>query len=63
MKKQTIHFFCTLNNEEMKTLTTIVSETVAADQPLPTVKRNFGAADLWNIQRNRRTFVQRRMTF
>ena len=60
MKKQTTDFFTTLSREEMETLTSIVNETIAARFTQP-VKKSFCAADMWNIQKKRRSFVQRRM--
>jgi len=60
MKKQTSDFFTALGKEELETLTSIVAETIAAGFKQP-AKKNFNAADLWNIQKKKRSFVQRRM--
>ena len=60
MKKQTTDFFTTLSAEEMETLTSIVKEKIAEGFKQPVIKI-FNAADMWNIQKYRRSFVQRRM--
>ncbi len=61
MKKQTTAtgFFTSLTNQAMEKLTSIVPETIATVVPAAT-KKQFSAADLWNIQRQKRSFVQRR---
>lgn len=58
MKKQSEKRFNSLSDEHVKTLTSIVKETVATDfnqQP-----KSFTTIDLWNIQRRGRTMMQRR---
>ncbi|RYF91287.1 MAG: hypothetical protein EOO03_01690 [Chitinophagaceae bacterium] len=57
MKTQNNSLLNTLSKAEKTQLTTITSETLAT-----TVKQThaFTAADLWNIQRQKRSFVQRR---
>ncbi len=57
MNTQNINLFSAINEAETKKLTTVISETLAFD--LNQVK-TFTAADLWNIQRQRRSNIQRR---
>jgi hypothetical protein len=47
----------TLTKEETAKLTNVVDETLALGMGQ---HKPFTAADLWNIQRRRRSFVQRR---
>ena len=47
-----------LTKEETSTLTTLVEETLALGM---NQHKPFTAAELWNIQRRRRSFVQRRL--
>ncbi len=47
----------TLSKEETAKLTSVVDETLALGIGL---HKPFTAAELWNIQRKRRSFVQRR---
>jgi hypothetical protein len=47
----------TLTKEETAKLTSLVDETLALGMGQ---HKPFTAADLWNIQRRRRSFVQRR---
>ncbi len=63
MKKQsTTTVFTNLSSEQVTALTTIVAETLAS--VVPTVKTKvFTAADLWNIQRNKRVITSRRFSF
>jgi len=53
----TATLFSTLSNAELKTLTTTVDETLAFKTSTP---KTFTAADLWNIQKQRRIFSVRR---
>lgn len=62
MKKTTSILFSNMGSSEIKILTTIVDETLAISQQ-PARKRNFSTADLWNIQSQKRTLVQRRSNF
>lgn len=57
MRTQNNNLLSTLTKEETATLTRVVEETLASatGQHKP-----FTAAELWNIQRKRRSFVQRR---
>ena len=56
MKKQSTTVFTQLSSENLSNLTTIVAETLAMD----VAKKSFSAADLWYIQRQKRSFSQRR---
>lgn len=60
MKTQTTNFFMDLDKNEIKQLTKEVKETVAANC---TEHKNFSAADLWNIQKMRRTVRTSRRMF
>lgn len=62
MKKQSATLLTHLGIEQVKSLTSIVKETLALDYQLPPAKI-FTAADLWNIQRQRKGIVQRRFIF
>ncbi|HRI25379.1 MAG TPA: hypothetical protein PLZ45_11930 [Ferruginibacter sp.] len=53
MKKQSNNTFSPLSKEQLSTLTTVTSETLAKP-------RTFSAAELWDIQRRSRTMVSRR---
>ena len=44
-----------MDAQELKNLTTEVKETVANSNFISKSDRSFGIADLWNIQRNRKT--------
>ena len=57
MNTQNISLFPAISKAETKKLTTIVNETLACDTH---EKKAFTAADLWNIQRQKRSIVQRR---
>lgn len=60
MKRQTTTlFFSNLGKEEVERLTSIVTEVIAVPVK-KIISKNFSAADLWNIQKQRRGFVQRR---
>ena len=58
MKKQQ-HYLTSLNTTEVANLTSIVKEVIAVESK-PQEKRIFSVSDLWNIQKQRRSFVQRR---
>jgi hypothetical protein len=60
MKKQTTILFSQLGEVQVRTLTTIVKETLALDYLPEQPKKNFTAAELWRIQNQRRSFPQRR---
>jgi hypothetical protein len=57
MKKQSENRFNPLSDEHVKTLTSVVKETVATGFSKP---KSFTTIDLWNIQRKNRTMMQRR---
>ena len=59
MKKQSTTLLATISKAQVENLTNIVKETIVPGySQRPT--RQFTAADLWNIQSQRRSFVQRR---
>ncbi len=58
MKAQSIVLFTQLSKEALENLTTEVKETLATE--LTGNNKSFKAVDLWNIQRQRKQFVQRR---
>ncbi len=60
MKKQSTTLFARLGENAVSNLTTIVKETLAVDFNMPAPKKVFSAADLWNIQRQKKALVQRR---
>ena len=49
--------FTAMGATETERLTTIVNETLACGNP---ETKSFTAADLWNIQRQKRSIIQRR---
>ncbi len=57
MNTQNNHLLKSISKEETKRLTNVVNETIAFDV---NVVKSFTAADLWNIQRSRRSSLQRR---
>ena len=59
MKKQLANLFTAISKQEVENLTTQVSETVAIGFNAP-AKPSFGSVDLWNIYRQRRSFVSKR---
>lgn len=59
MKTQTTNLLGQLNPTAVKELTTVVKETLDYGHSNHQ-KSTFSAADLWNIQRNRRSFSVRR---
>lgn len=59
MKKQSTNLFAAIAKSTLAGLTNEVKETLAegfSQQP----KKVFTAADLWNIQRQRKSMLQRR---
>ena len=62
MKKQSSTQFSQLNREDLSSLTVIVKETLATDTSMK-MRKTFSAADLWNIQSQKKTFTQRRFSF
>ena len=57
MKKNTNHLFVSLSEQTMQELVTIVDETIAYE--LNRQPRKFTAAELWNIQRQKRSLSRR----
>jgi hypothetical protein len=62
MKKQSTSLFGDINREELKNLTNVVKETLGFGVSQST-KRIFSAAELWDIQRRKRSFTARRFSF
>ena len=62
MKKQLTSLLSELRTEQLELLTTLVKETLATSYSLPKSK-TFTAAELWNIQRQGKSRVQRRLSF
>ncbi len=62
MKTQSNNLLETLNNNDLKILTSEVKETVCKDFKKGR-KRIFSAADYWHIQRRRRNILVKRMAF
>lgn len=60
MKKQNQGYLAYVTKMELLKLTAVVEERLALDYKPEEKKSSFTSAELWNIQRNRRTFVQRR---
>jgi len=61
MRRLSSLLFTKLSKEELSNITNIVDETVAVGHK--PASKIFSAADMWNIQRQKRTFVQRRFSF
>ncbi len=61
MKKQSNTLFTNLTTQHLMSLTTIVAETIATKAETP--KSTFTAAQLWNIQRQKRSLTTRRFSF
>lgn len=62
MKKQSTGLFSQMSKEQFENLTIVVKETLATGYNLPSHKK-FTSADLWNIQRQGKTRIQRRFSF
>lgn len=60
MKKQSTTLFATKSTEQLENLTSVVNETLATGINLPK-SRIFTTADLWNIQRQDKSRIQRRL--
>ena len=58
MKKQS-NFLTALGTEQVTSLTNIIAETLAPNYKAPAGK-SFTAAELWNIQRQKKTITHRR---
>jgi len=57
MNTQNNNLFTSISKEESKNLTTVVNETISFGH---NQEKEFRAVDLWNIQRQRRSSLQRR---
>lgn len=62
MKLQSNNLLETLTEKEIKFLTTEVKETLCTHF-IKERKRNFTAADLWDIQRRKRNLFSRKLVF
>jgi hypothetical protein len=62
MKKQSNNLFETISIEQSTSLKSVVNETIATGLNQANNKA-FTAADLWNIQRQGKTCIQRRHSF
>jgi hypothetical protein len=51
--------FTSISKTEKEQLTTVVKETIAFDA-VQVQTKHFTAADLWNIQRQKRSILQRK---
>jgi hypothetical protein len=60
MKKQFTSLFTQISTEELKNLTRLVKETPATDF-INSRNKIFTASDLWNIQRQGKSRIQRRL--
>lgn len=60
MKLQSNNLLETLTEKEIKFLTTEVKERICTDF-IKERKRNFTAADLWDIQRRKRNFFSKKL--
>jgi len=57
MNTNNTNLFTRISDAESTSLTTVVTETLAFEI---NKKKTFTAAELWNIQRQKKSFVQRR---
>lgn len=57
MKKQLNNLFKAISNTQKEEVTTMQNETIVLQG---TQEKVFTVADLWNIQRNKKTIVRRR---
>ena len=62
MKKSTSASFVKMSAQHLESLTTLVNETLATGIVLPATK-TFTVAQLWNIQRQGKSRIQRRSSF
>ena len=62
MKTQSNNLLESLNSNDLKILTAEVKETVCSNFK-KSKKRIFSAAEYWDIQRRRRSFLVKRMAF
>jgi len=62
MKKQSTASFIQISGTQLENLTAVVSETLATGFEVIKTK-SFTTADLWNIQRQAKSRIQRRFIF
>ncbi len=62
MKKLSNNFLIQMSKKQFENLTTVVKETLATDINMP-ARKTFTTADLWNIQRQGKTRIQRKLSF
>ena len=62
MKRQSNTPFAQISSEDLRNLITIVKETVATCTNINSEK-TFTAAELWNIQRQKKSLYKRRFSF
>ena len=62
MKKNSELLFSQISQDQIRSITTVVKETLAANVTKP-IQKVFSAAELWDIQRRRRTFSYRKFAF
>lgn len=62
MKNNLNNLFTQISTQQLKDLTSIVSETPVTDFN-PVKIKTFGVVDLWKIQRQGKSRVQRRCSF
>ena len=60
MKKQSTTLFPSTSTEQLENLASVVNETLATGINLPKSKI-FTTADLWNIQRQNKSRIQRKL--
>ena len=62
MKKQSNFLFSNINTQDLIKITTVVKETLHLGHGKP-AKKIFSAADMWNIQRQKKATTLRRLAF
>ncbi len=60
MKTQNTFFLQTLGKTQLENLVKEVKETIAVNVPVIRQEKAFSSADLWNLERNRRSRQIRR---
>ncbi|MEO5892400.1 MAG: hypothetical protein ABIQ31_19280 [Ferruginibacter sp.] len=63
MTKQLTGLLSQLRSEQLEILTNLVQETLATEYKLPKTSKTFTAAEMWNIQRQGKSRIQRRLSF
>jgi hypothetical protein len=62
MKKNSNNLFTPISTEQLENLTSVVNET-SAPAFNPSKSKTFNVVDLWNIQRQGKSRIQRRYSF